>query len=199
MAVHGDGAPGALPAALHQASGGWRLVLCGGPGGRPTNSPSARRIVPGMVSAVVMTGIGDAAASASALARGVRSVLTPPPEPPPVPETGPPAGRTSCVRSPCHRWPHPFPDQLRPPRSGIWAGAPTLELNRLMDMSSREIRMPLSEVVSVLQDLNEFVVSLDRAAIPPGIRNRRRVHRRQIHRRLACRSAIGPRPTRHQR
>jgi hypothetical protein len=31
-----------------------------------------------------------------------------------------------------------------------------------MDMSSREIRMPLSEVVSVLQDLNEFVVSLDR-------------------------------------
>ncbi|MFD7679586.1 hypothetical protein [Streptomyces sp. NPDC060187] len=31
-----------------------------------------------------------------------------------------------------------------------------------MDMSSREIRMPLSEVVAVLQDLNEFVVSLDR-------------------------------------
>ncbi|KOV60835.1 hypothetical protein ADK64_29430 [Streptomyces sp. MMG1121] len=31
-----------------------------------------------------------------------------------------------------------------------------------MDMSSREIRMPLSEVVTVLQDLNEFVVSLDR-------------------------------------
>ncbi|MFF4509079.1 hypothetical protein [Streptomyces sp. NPDC001401] len=40
--------------------------------------------------------------------------------------------------------------------------APALELNRLMDMSSREIRMPLSEVVAVLQDLNEFVVSLDR-------------------------------------
>jgi hypothetical protein len=31
-----------------------------------------------------------------------------------------------------------------------------------MDMSSREIRMPLSEVVVVLQDLNEFAVSLDR-------------------------------------
>lgn len=31
-----------------------------------------------------------------------------------------------------------------------------------MDMSSREIRMPLDEVVAVLQDLNEFVVSLDR-------------------------------------
>ncbi len=31
-----------------------------------------------------------------------------------------------------------------------------------MDMSSREIRVPLSEVVAVLQDLNEFVVSLDR-------------------------------------
>ncbi|MEU4524228.1 hypothetical protein AB0F52_36590 [Amycolatopsis sp. NPDC024027] len=31
-----------------------------------------------------------------------------------------------------------------------------------MDMSSREIRMPLSEVVAVLRDLNEFVVSLDR-------------------------------------
>ncbi|PBD02484.1 hypothetical protein BX281_10789, partial [Streptomyces sp. Ag82_O1-15] len=30
-----------------------------------------------------MTGIGDAAAGASALARGVRSVLTPPPEPAP--------------------------------------------------------------------------------------------------------------------
>ncbi|MEV7325929.1 hypothetical protein [Streptomyces sp. NPDC093970] len=29
-------------------------------------------------------------------------------------------------------------------------------------MSSREIRMPLNEVVTVLQDLNEFVVSLDR-------------------------------------
>ncbi|MEU1412046.1 hypothetical protein [Streptomyces sp. NPDC005731] len=31
-----------------------------------------------------------------------------------------------------------------------------------MDMSSQEIRVPLSEVVAVLQDLNEFVVSLDR-------------------------------------
>ncbi|MFD7259054.1 hypothetical protein [Streptomyces sp. NPDC059874] len=31
-----------------------------------------------------------------------------------------------------------------------------------MDMTSREIRIPLREVVSVLQDLNEFVVSLDR-------------------------------------
>ena len=44
----------------------------------------------------------------------------------------------------------------------IWARTPALELNRLMDMSSREIRMPLNEVVAVLQDLNEFVVSLDR-------------------------------------
>ncbi|MET7388631.1 hypothetical protein ACFYPT_11155 [Streptomyces sp. NPDC005529] len=31
-----------------------------------------------------------------------------------------------------------------------------------MDMSSREICIPLDEVVVVLQDLNEFVVSLDR-------------------------------------
>jgi hypothetical protein len=31
-----------------------------------------------------------------------------------------------------------------------------------MDMSSREIRIPLDEAVAVLQDLNEFVVSLDR-------------------------------------
>ncbi|MEU5322345.1 hypothetical protein AB0G67_37195 [Streptomyces sp. NPDC021056] len=31
-----------------------------------------------------------------------------------------------------------------------------------MDMSTREIRIPLDEVVTVLQDLNEFVVSLDR-------------------------------------
>ncbi|MFI9810299.1 hypothetical protein ACIHEJ_39515 [Streptomyces sp. NPDC052301] len=31
-----------------------------------------------------------------------------------------------------------------------------------MEMSSRDVRMPLSEVVAILQDLNEFVVSLDR-------------------------------------
>lgn len=31
-----------------------------------------------------------------------------------------------------------------------------------MDMPSREIRMPLSAVVTILQDLTEFVVSLDR-------------------------------------
>jgi hypothetical protein len=82
VAVHGDGAPGVLPAALHQASGpGRRLVLCGcGPGGRAAYELAQRTPhAPGMVSAVVMTGIGDAAASASALARGVRSVLTPPP------------------------------------------------------------------------------------------------------------------------
>jgi hypothetical protein len=82
VAVHGDGAPGALPAALHQASGpGRRLVLCGcGPGGRAAYELAQRTPhAPGMVSAVVMTGIGDAAASASALARGVRSVLTPHP------------------------------------------------------------------------------------------------------------------------
>ncbi|NNN29858.1 hypothetical protein HLK59_05690 [Streptomyces sp. S3(2020)] len=29
-------------------------------------------------------------------------------------------------------------------------------------MSTREIRIPLDEVVAILQDLNEFVVSLDR-------------------------------------
>ncbi|MFH9968227.1 condensation domain-containing protein [Streptomyces mirabilis] len=78
VAVHGDGAPGVL----HQAAGpGRRLVLCGcGPGGRAAYELAQRTPhAPGMVSAVVMTGIGDAAASASALARGVRSVLTPPP------------------------------------------------------------------------------------------------------------------------
>lgn len=31
-----------------------------------------------------------------------------------------------------------------------------------MDMSSREVRIPLAEAVAVLRDLNEFVVSLDR-------------------------------------
>ncbi|MDX3570464.1 hypothetical protein [Streptomyces sp. ID05-47C] len=31
-----------------------------------------------------------------------------------------------------------------------------------MDMSSREIRLPLDQAVAVLLDLNEFVVSLDR-------------------------------------
>ncbi|MBJ7903576.1 hypothetical protein IF655_09725 [Streptomyces sp. DSM 110735] len=31
-----------------------------------------------------------------------------------------------------------------------------------MDMSSREIRIPLDDTVAVLRDLNEFVVSLDR-------------------------------------
>jgi len=31
-----------------------------------------------------------------------------------------------------------------------------------MDMSSRELRLPLDEAVEVLRDLNEFVVSLDR-------------------------------------
>ncbi|MFE1952148.1 hypothetical protein ACFW9D_16995 [Streptomyces sp. NPDC059524] len=31
-----------------------------------------------------------------------------------------------------------------------------------MDLSSREIRLPLGEVVAMLRDLNEFVVSLDR-------------------------------------
>jgi hypothetical protein len=37
-----------------------------------------------------------------------------------------------------------------------------MDLKQTMKMSSREVRMPLSEVVAVLQDLNEFVVSLDR-------------------------------------
>ncbi|WCD84085.1 hypothetical protein KPP03845_100405 [Streptomyces xanthophaeus] len=31
-----------------------------------------------------------------------------------------------------------------------------------MDMGSREIRIPLDQAVAVVQDLNEFVVSLDR-------------------------------------
>lgn len=82
VAVHGDGAPGVLPAALDQAPGpGRRLVLCGcGPGGRAAYELAQRTPhAPGTALAVVMTGIGDAAASASALARGVRSVLTPPP------------------------------------------------------------------------------------------------------------------------
>ncbi|PBD02483.1 hypothetical protein BX281_10788 [Streptomyces sp. Ag82_O1-15] len=49
VAVHGDGAPGVLPAALHQASGPGRRWCCAGAGpggGRPTNSPSARRMLP---------------------------------------------------------------------------------------------------------------------------------------------------------
>ncbi|MFG2369583.1 condensation domain-containing protein [Streptomyces mirabilis] len=82
VAVHGDGAPGVLPAALDQAPGpGRRLVLCGcGPGGRAAYELAQRTPhAPGTALAVVMTGIGDAAASASALARGVRSVLAPPP------------------------------------------------------------------------------------------------------------------------
>jgi hypothetical protein len=37
-----------------------------------------------------------------------------------------------------------------------------MELKPAMEMSSRDIRLPLSEVVAILQDLNEFVVSLDR-------------------------------------
>ncbi|MFG3166028.1 hypothetical protein [Streptomyces sp. NPDC048200] len=31
-----------------------------------------------------------------------------------------------------------------------------------MNMSSREVRLPLDDVLTVLRDLNEFVVSLDR-------------------------------------
>ncbi|MGW0754864.1 hypothetical protein [Streptomyces sp. NPDC002587] len=31
-----------------------------------------------------------------------------------------------------------------------------------MDMTSREVRIPLDQAVAVVQDLNEFVVSLDR-------------------------------------
>ncbi|MEV1244510.1 hypothetical protein [Nonomuraea sp. NPDC049750] len=56
----------------------------------------------------------------------------------------------------------PVPGPAQTSKITIWAEAPALELNRPMDMSSREIRLPLSEVVAVLQDLNEFVVSLDR-------------------------------------
>ncbi|MGW3160213.1 condensation domain-containing protein [Streptomyces sp. NPDC001089] len=82
VAVHADGAPGAPQAVAHQARGpGRRLVLCGcGPGGRAAYELAQR--LPygtGPAPAVVMTGIGDAAAGASALARGVRSVLTLPP------------------------------------------------------------------------------------------------------------------------
>jgi len=42
---------------------------------------------------------------------------------------------------------------------------PFLEFDQSMNtsrMSAAEIRLPLDEVVAVLQDLNEFVVSLDR-------------------------------------
>ncbi|MFJ1610609.1 condensation domain-containing protein [Streptomyces sp. NPDC088253] len=82
VAVHPDGVPGVLPGVLHQAFGpGRRLVLCGcGPGGRAAYELAQRTPgAPGAVAAVVMTGIGDAAAGAAALARGVRSVLAPPP------------------------------------------------------------------------------------------------------------------------
>ncbi|MEU0038151.1 condensation domain-containing protein [Streptomyces sp. NPDC006333] len=85
VAVHVDGAPGAPgapQAVLHQARGpGRRLVLCGcGPGGRAAYELAQHMpYATGPAPAVVMTGIGDAAASAAALARGVRSVLTPPP------------------------------------------------------------------------------------------------------------------------
>ncbi|WP_393072018.1 hypothetical protein [Streptomyces sp. LN704] len=81
VAVHAEGAPGAPQAVLHQARGpGRRLVLCGcGPGGRAAYELAQHLpYATGPAAAVVMTGIGDAAASASALARGVRSVLTPP-------------------------------------------------------------------------------------------------------------------------
>ncbi|GAA2268559.1 hypothetical protein GCM10010415_37870 [Streptomyces atrovirens] len=56
----------------------------------------------------------------------------------------------------------PVPGPAPTSKIRIWTGAPAPELNRLMDMSSREIRIPLDEVVAVLRDLNEFVVSLDR-------------------------------------
>ncbi|MFD8425638.1 condensation domain-containing protein [Streptomyces sp. NPDC059466] len=82
VAVHADGAPGAPQAVLHQARGpGRRLVLCGcGPGARAAYELAHHLpYATGPAPAVVMTGIGDAAASASALARGVCSVLTPPP------------------------------------------------------------------------------------------------------------------------
>ncbi|MEU5892260.1 hypothetical protein ABZ835_36305 [Streptomyces sp. NPDC047461] len=37
-----------------------------------------------------------------------------------------------------------------------------MEATNPVDTSAREIRIPLDEAVAVLQDLNEFVVSLDR-------------------------------------
>lgn len=37
-----------------------------------------------------------------------------------------------------------------------------MQFHQLMDESDQEIRMPLGEVVAILRDLNEFVVSLDR-------------------------------------
>ncbi|MFJ8086281.1 hypothetical protein ACIQ6Y_37675 [Streptomyces sp. NPDC096205] len=64
-----------------------------------------------------------------------------------------------CLHTPAAA---PVPQPAPASNVTIWAEAPTLELNPLMDMSSREIRIPLNEVVAVLQDLNEFVVSLDR-------------------------------------
>ncbi|WP_162625087.1 hypothetical protein [Streptomyces cadmiisoli] len=46
-------------------------------------------------------------------------------------------------------------------RITVGVEVPALELSRPVHMSSREIRIPLNAVVAVLQDLNEFVVSLD--------------------------------------
>ncbi|MFD5574256.1 hypothetical protein [Streptomyces cadmiisoli] len=46
-------------------------------------------------------------------------------------------------------------------RITVGGEVPALELSRPVHMSSREIRIPLNAVVAVLQDLNEFVVSLD--------------------------------------
>lgn len=39
-----------------------------------------------------------------------------------------------------------------------------------LDMAPREIRIPLDEVVAILQDLNEFVVSAKDASTAPSAR-----------------------------
>lgn len=59
--------------------------------------------------------------------------------------------------------------------------------------------MPLDEVVAVLQDLNEFVVSLDRLTSRQASGTADEYTVGKFGRRLGCRSAIGARPTRLQR
>ncbi|QIZ00831.1 hypothetical protein HEP87_52900 [Streptomyces sp. S1D4-11] len=84
VAVHGTARRACCrPCCTRHPGRAGRLVLCGcGPGGRAAYELAQRTPhAPGAAAAVVMTGIGDAAACASALARGVRSVLTPPPAP----------------------------------------------------------------------------------------------------------------------
>lgn len=74
-----EGPPGLAPSVLHELLGpGRRLVLCGaGPAGRAAYEIArAAPQRPGAGAAVVMTGVGGAAESARALARGLESLRT---------------------------------------------------------------------------------------------------------------------------